>query len=110
MKLLRTVLVVLTALSVGVLPIRAGPAIAGNAAATIVATQPDCCDHGQPCKTNDGGCQSLPGCTLKCGSVSATIVGVALNTPLSLETARLPFLLRSLLSAPENPPLPPPRV
>jgi len=111
MSHLRAILIAFIAVSVALLPIAAGPAIARSATASIVVTQPDCCDHAQPCKSkNAGGCEQLAGCTLKCGSAAAGILGAASRTLPLPETAKPPFLTRSLFSAPENPPLPPPRV
>jgi hypothetical protein len=110
MNALRTALVILIALSVGILPIQAGLAMAGNAAASIVVTQPDCCDHGQPCKSKTGGCESLPSCALKCASSSAAIVDAPPRiSPLSPAIGR-PFLVAGILATTDNPPLPPPRV
>ncbi|HLC08857.1 MAG TPA: hypothetical protein VJK06_06185 [Methyloceanibacter sp.] len=110
MNTLRAIVIALIAVSVLMLPIQAATAIAGSMA-PVVVTQLDCCDHGQPCQgKNAGGCEQLAGCTLKCGSAAAGILGAASRTLPLPETAKPPFLTRSLFSAPENPPLPPPRV
>ena len=110
MNALRTILIALIALSVGILPIQAGTAMAGNAAASTVTMQPHCCDHGQPCKSKSGGCESLPGCTLKCASASAAILDVAPGMSPSPSAIRLQLLAAGVLAATDNPPLPPPRV
>jgi hypothetical protein len=110
MEALRAIFIALIALSVGILPIQAGTVMAGSAAASIVVTQPDCCDHGQPCKSKSGACETLPGCTLKCASSSAAIVDVSPRiSPSSTATGR-PLLVAGILAAIDNPPLPPPRV
>ena len=111
MSTLRAIVVILIAVSVAMLPISTGMAIAGTAVVSAVATQPGCCDHGQPCKgKNAGGCVSPAGCALKCGSVSAAIVGTALRLSPRPKTGTLPLFAWSLFSPSYNPPLPPPRV
>jgi hypothetical protein len=110
MKALRTILVALIALSVGILPIQAGTAMVGHASASNVMTQAHCCDQIQPCKAKTGGCELLPSCTLKCASAATAIMDVAPRISPLTSTIRLPLLVAGILAATDNPPLPPPRV
>jgi hypothetical protein len=115
MSTFRAILVALIALSVAMLPVAGGTAIAKSAAQStaqsMVAAQADCCAHGKPCQ-NQGknDCGSVAGCALKCFSLSAAIVAPSAMKLTVSAVEKLGLVTPAFRSPSENPPLPPPRV
>jgi len=111
MNTFRTIIVVLVAMSLAMLPVAGGMVVAESPGVAWTALQPDCCTHGKPCEqkgTKD--CGSLAGCALKCFSFSVALAGPAAVTPPALALAKFALIAQNFPSASDNPPLPPPRV
>ncbi|MGH6826517.1 hypothetical protein [Methyloceanibacter sp.] len=110
MSIGRHILVTLIALSVALLPVAGGRALAMPHDASLTASQTDCCPGGKPCEKKTDGCGSVAGCVLKCfnltGAVAAQVAAVLM--PPTLEKPDL--VTQAFRSPAENPPLPPPRV
>lgn len=108
MSFVRPILVILTALSVALLPVT-GAAARGFSAPSM-SVHADCCPPGQDCdKDSKGDCTQDAACALKCASAVAVplaLAGTALPPDSSDKLAPGPRSNRSL--AP-NLPLPPPR-
>jgi hypothetical protein len=111
MNTFRTIIVVLVAMSVAMLPVAGGMVVAESPGVALTAAQSDCCEPGQPCQqkgTKD--CGSLASCALKCFSFSVALAGPAAVTPPVPALAKFALIAQKLPSASDNPPLPPPRV
>jgi hypothetical protein len=108
MRNLRAMLVVLTALSLALLPV-AGVA-APVTSADSIAAHSDCCSPDQDCgKHSKGNCTDDGACAVKCAGVSA--IPLASSETASVPNASaesMPVARLSLPVAP-NPPSPPPR-
>jgi hypothetical protein len=110
MRLTRPILVALVALSVAMLPVTGGGALATPHDTSLTASHTDCCPHGKPCEQKTDDCGSVAGCVLKCCGVLASLpapIKVALPGFASEKPAHA---LRNFRSPFEYPPLPPPRV
>jgi len=111
MNQLRTLIVVLIAMSVAMLPIAGGMVVAKSPGVVLTAMQSDCCAQGQPCQQKGSkDCGSLAGCALKCFNFAAAMVGPAALTMPAPMLVKFALLAQPLPSASDNPPLPPPRV
>jgi hypothetical protein len=108
MRTLRAILVVLTALSLALLPV-AGVAAPVQSADSISA-HADCCSPDVDCgKHSKGNCTDDGACAVKCAGVSSIPLASSETASVrnaSAESAPVPRL--SLPVAP-NPPSPPPR-
>jgi hypothetical protein len=108
MSIARAILVILTALSVALLPAAVASA---RPSAPVISAHADCCPPGQDCdKQSKRDCTKDAACALKCASVSAM-------PPASSEIASVPASFVELapihlfdLSPAPTPPSPPPRV
>jgi hypothetical protein len=98
MRFVRTILTLLIAASVALLPIAAGAMVGANHSDAVIAASsapmPDCCDHdAAPCDQphkSMGDCASMAACALKCFNFTATIVlGVSLPEPIAASVPRL---------------------
>jgi hypothetical protein len=103
----RTILALLLALSVALLPI---PAAVAHVQATSMASMHDghCCDAAKTCEKND--CGSIAGCALKCfGFYGSVPMAAGLPTFLIAANAGIAADL-GLPGTVNSPPLPPPRL
>jgi hypothetical protein len=109
MSIGRHILVTLIALSVALLPVAGGSALAMPHDASLTASQTDCCPNGTPCQNKTDGCGSVAGCVLKCFNLTGVVAAqvAAALTPSALEKPEL--VTQAFRSPAENPPLPPPR-
>jgi hypothetical protein len=108
MRTVRAIFVVLTALSVALLPV-AG--MAAPAAATDSASaRADCCPIDQDCgKPSKSHCNEDAACALKCAGVSALPLASAETPSIGNASAELTPIARLGLPVAPNPPSPPPR-
>jgi len=114
MRIARTILAFLIAVSVTMLPV-AGSAVAGAKSAEMsemaaIEDMHDCCAHkANPCDKAMDDCQSMATCALKCFSFSGTsFSSLAFPSPLASVSPSLatdPFYSQT-----GNPPFRPPRV
>lgn len=112
MPRIRTMLVALIALSVAMLPVGGGMALAVDHDAQGVASHADCCPEGAPCekKQKADHCGSSAACLLKCAGLAAlTVAPVALSVPLP-SLVKLALVPSAVRAQGEHPPLPPPRL
>ena len=80
----RTIFVLLVALSVAMLPVAGGIAAPGEipSASELATSAHDCCDHdGMPADNVMKDCQAAAGCAAKCFSVCGMIVSSPLSHP-----------------------------
>jgi hypothetical protein len=111
MKVLRAILVALTALSVATLPVAGGMARAAMTHDAAIAAKGDCCHDSGPCeKRNVGDCGSMGACALKCFNFSSTLPAPLYTAFMSSVNPRLTHAASHVPSASDNPPLPPPRL
>jgi hypothetical protein len=108
MRTLRAMLVVLTALSLALLP------VAGSAAhlssTPSVSAHADCCTPGQDCgEHSKGDCTKDAFCAFACASVSAVPLASSEMASSANSSAELTPVLQLNLSLAPNPPSPPPR-
>jgi len=114
MKLGRTILILLIALSVAVLPTTGGAAAAGKSAdmSNMPSTMDDmdCCPHKKlPSeKAIDGCCSSMATCPMNCFGVAGTPSWIAF--PSLLGSVPLSLVSNPLHSQTGSPPFRPPRV
>jgi hypothetical protein len=113
MKAPRTILALLIALSVALLPGVGGTAFASNAANTTaesVMEDMDCCPpKANPCDGAMDGCTSMATCALKCFSFTGGF-SLALTYPIAV-LGEMPLLRTGTLhSQTSSPPFRPPRV
>jgi hypothetical protein len=110
MSIGRSILVVLVALAVALLPLAGGMALSMPHDASLMAGPSDCCPNDKPCEKKTDGCGSVSGCVLKCFNLTGVLavpLAIAL-TPLTLDKPAL--VAQPFRSPTVNPPLPPPRV
>lgn len=111
MTLVRTIFVAVMAFSVAALPVAGGMARAAMShEMTLAAGDGDCCHEGKPCEKKTDDCGSMAGCALKCFNYSPAVTAphAVQLTFSSLEKSA--FIVPSVPSPSDNPPLPPPRV
>ncbi len=110
MKAARTILALLIALSVAVLPGVGGASFAMKAADTAVMEDMDCCpSKSNPCDKAMDGCTSMATCALKCFSFTPGS-SVSLSYPIKVVSDMpLPFA-SAFHSQTSSPPFRPPRV
>ena len=109
MNLGRTILALLIALSVAMLPAAAGGLIS-NDMTDMSAMGDDCCPpKANPCDKAMGDCSSMAACALKCFSFSGSSYSIVAfpSIPASLSP---PFESNSFRSQTSSPPFRPPRV
>ena len=108
MSIARAILVILTALSVALLP--AAVATAQVSTAPVMTAHADCCPPGQDCdKQSKRDCTKDAACALKCASASAMPLAASEITSFPAPFVELtPIHLFDLSPAP-TPPSPPPR-
>jgi hypothetical protein len=109
MRIVRAILVALTAFSVAFLP-SAGIGAQAHSPGTSIVMPSDCCPQGQHCDEQaKGDCAKFGECMLKCSGVSGiplTPIGLAFSPSASLETPPTTGLASA---RPSTPPSPPPR-
>ena len=110
MRICRTILALLIALSVATLPTAGGVALVAKSVDVPMSELMDDCDHPvMPCHKAMNDCQSMAACALKCFNFSGTSFSVLLF-PLVL-TERAPALTDGPFhSQTSSPPFRPPRV
>jgi hypothetical protein len=113
MLIARTILALLIALSLAVLPAAsgAGPALKSTAAVKMVAIgDMDCCPHkATPCDEAMDGCAAMATCALKCFSFAGGSF-LPLVYPVTLADWMPPLQGGDFQSQTSNPPFRPPRV
>ena len=112
MNLGRTILALLIALSVAMLPAAAGAGVGLKSAdmTDMSAMGDDCCPpNADPCDKAMGDCSSMAACALKCFSFSGSLYSIVAfpSIPASLSP---PFESNSFRSQTSSPPFRPPRV
>jgi hypothetical protein len=109
MRLARTILTVFVAISVAMIPLSAGMAVAKPHDVSFGTHQGDCCPNKKPCEKKADDCGSLA-CVLKCLGSSVFLASsiVLQSAPGAKPTLVLAYA--GLDSNPTAPPLPPPRV
>jgi hypothetical protein len=113
MRIGRTILTFLLALSLAMLPIAGAFAIPSDeptASEVVVASAHDCCDHeSMPADHAMKDCQAAAGCTAKCFNFYAVVFsGVAIPSPIGGTESR--FVSKPFYSLTASPPYRPPRV
>ena len=112
MRLGRTIVALLVALTVAVLPLAGGPAAALDSVEfSAVEPMHNCCDHGSPCDETSKAvidCASMAACAVKCFSYAGTVLpnAVVVRLGSSLDPVRDSDLVASQIG---NPPFRPPR-
>ena len=110
MSIARAIMVVLTALSVGLLPVASAGAGTFSTERSAAATS-DCCPQAEHCdKQTKGDCGKSADCLLKCSGVSAVPLiptGVAFSPSASPQNSPVTGIATTQS---HNPPSPPPRV
>ena len=109
MRIGRTILVALVALSVAMLPVAAGMARA-MAHDASVTSHADCCPNDQPCEKKTDRCGSDAACVLNCFSLTGVVAAPFALALTATALERPALAMQTLRSPAENPPLPPPRV
>ena len=108
MGTVRALLVVLTALSLALLPV-AGVAAPVHSADSMSA-HADCCPMDQDCgKQSKNHCNEDAACAFKCAGVSALTLATAETASVPNSSAELTPIPRLSLPVALNPPSPPPR-
>ena len=111
MNIGRTIVVVLVALSVALLPVAGGSVLALSLEKSLQTNMLDCCPHGKPCEKKPGnGCGSMAGCALTCFDFSGTMVSGIVARPVPAADIEPVLISLSVHLNPTAPPLPPPRV
>ena len=113
MALVRTIFVVVVALSVAALPVAGGMARAAMSHGMTLAAgagDSDCCHEGQPCKKKTDDCGSMAGCALKCFNYSAALTAPHAVQLIFSSLEKSAFIVPGVPSPSDHPPLPPPRV
>ena len=112
MRLGRTIVALLVALSVAIIPLAGGArAVLDSVEFSAVEPIHDCCDHGSPCDeaakaVND--CASVAACAVKCFNYAVTVLPnvVVVRRGSSLDPIRDSGLVVAQIG---NPPFRPPR-
>src|SRR5262245_10682271 len=108
MRTFRAMLVVLTALSLALLPVAgmAAPVISTDSA----SAHADCCSIDQDCgKQSKNHCNEDAACAFKCAGVSAVPLTSSATPSIANASAELTPIARLSLPLAPNPPSPPPR-
>ena len=107
MRIVRAIMVAVTALSVTILPL-AGIGALPFAPETSIAAPLDCCPQAEHCdKQTKGDCGKSAECTLKCAGVSALPLaptGVALSPSAAPQASALTGIATTRSSTPPSPP------
>jgi hypothetical protein len=113
MNIGRTILAVLIALSVAILPAAAAAAVSSQslaAAGMSMTDDMDCCPHKtNPCEKAMDDCGAMATCALKCFSFAGTLSS-ALLFPLARAKMAVFFACNSFSPQSGSPPFRPPRV
>jgi hypothetical protein len=108
MRTVRAIFVVLTALSLALLPV-AGAAAPIHSADSMSA-HADCCPMDQDCgKQSKNHCNEDAACAFKCAGVSALTLATAETASVPNASAELTPIPRLSVAVALNPPSPPPR-
>ena len=107
MRICRAVCTALIAISVALLPISGPLAHAPAAEPSLHAA--DCCHAEAPCEKDTRGCDGSATCTLKCASISGTVVQRSVLAPWTSEAKASLGGDETFQSTTSAPPLPPPR-
>jgi len=113
MSIGRTIVTLLIALSVAILPAAGSPGVSVKSpeAADISVTEdmPDCCPHkANPCEKATDVCAAMAACALKCFSFVGTSAVIVFPSAFAKMTAS--FAANPFCSQPGSPPFRPPRV
>ena len=113
MRIGRTILAFLVALSLAMLPMARAFVASGDeamASEVMVASAHDCCDHqSMPADHVMKECQAAAGCTAKCFNFYAVVFsGVAIPSPIGGTESH--FVSHAFHSETASPPFRPPRV
>ena len=113
MRIGRTILTFLVALSLAALPLAGALAVPSDEpmiSDIVVASAHDCCDHeSMPADHVMKDCQASAGCTTKCFNFYAVVFsGVAIPSPIGGTESR--FVSKPFYSLTASPPYRPPRV
>src|SRR5713101_680793 len=113
MAFARTILAILTALSVAMLPMAGAFAVPQDevtASEVVVASAHDCCDgEGMPVGHVMKECQASAGCAAKCFNFYAAVLSRATLRP-PIGGTESPFVSNPFCSQTASPPFRPPRV
>ena|SRR5437660_11613793 len=119
MAIARTIVAVWVAVSVALLPISGGIAVASTPTMTanaVAVSMPECCDHDDGMAMDHtsmnrmgNDCQANAGCAAKCFSLYGAIYWGPVP-PLPMAKLELPPLTQQLRSQVDSPPFRPPRV
>ena len=112
MNIGRTILALLIALSVAMLPAAGGAGVKSPAPAgmSVMEDMPDCCPHkADPCEKAMDDCAAMATCALKCFSFAATASSIIVF-PSTLASMMTPFAANPFASQTGSPPFRPPRV
>jgi hypothetical protein len=108
MRIARAIFVVLTALSVALLPVAATASHVSSGLS--LSAHADCCPSGHDCdQQSKGGCAKDAACALKCAGVTALPLASSGTVRILASTAEPAPIPRLNLSLAPNPPSPPPR-
>jgi hypothetical protein len=106
----RTILALLIAFAVALLPAAGGAGVKSPAPAgmSVMEDMPDCCPQkADPCDKAMDNCGSMATCALKCFSFVGTSSIIVF--PSTVASTTIPFAANPLSSQPGSPPFRPPR-
>ena len=113
MSIGRTVLALLVALSVAMLPAAAGAGVSVKSPAkadmSAMEDMHDCCPKANPCDKAMDDCGTMATCALKCFSFAGTSSSI-ITFPASFAKMTAPFAANPFSSQTGTPPFRPPRV
>jgi hypothetical protein len=108
----RTILALLIAISVAMLPAAGGAGVKSPAPADMAMMQdmPDCCPQkADPCAKAMDDCASMATCALKCFSFAGAASSIIVF-PSAFASLAIPFAANPFASLPGSPPFRPPRI
>ena len=116
MRTLRAIIIVLTALSLALLPVTGVTALATSAdsMADAISSHSDCCPPDGDCgkhskRDSNRGCTEDGACAAKCAGAAAIPLASAETASVPSTSAELTPIARLRLPVAPNPPSPPPR-
>jgi hypothetical protein len=114
MRIGRTILAIITALSVATLPAAVGAGMSGKspepADMSMMEDMTDCCPHkANPCEKAMDDCAAMATCVLKCFSFVGTLSSIIVFPSACAKMATF-FANNSFSSQTSSPPFRPPRV
>jgi hypothetical protein len=108
----RTILALLIALSVALLPTAGGAGVKSPAPAgmSVMEDMPDCCPHkANPCEKAMDDCAAMATCALKCFSFAVTSSSIIVF-PSTFASMMIPLAANPFASQTGSPPFRPPRI